>query len=50
MNTSKSIKATSYKDLLKNFQQAESPIPPPREKTSTPRPLMLKKSTARENK
>lgn len=37
------IKATSYKDLIKNFHQAEN-IMTAREKRQTPRPLQLKKS------
>lgn len=43
MDGGKIMKATSYKDLIKNFHQAEN-IMTTREKRSTPRPLQLKKS------
>jgi hypothetical protein len=44
MDNAKILKATSYKDLIKNFHQAEH-IVTNREKRLNPRPLQLKKST-----
>lgn len=49
MSSSKNPKATSYRDLLKNFQQAET-TQTPREKKPVSRALHLKKSSIRENK
>lgn len=47
---SKTAKATSYRDLLRTFQQAESAQPTPREKKPAARPLQLKKTNHRDNK
>jgi hypothetical protein len=49
MLSSKSLKATSYHEILKNFQQAET-TQTPKEKKPVSRALHLKKSSIRENK